>query len=130
VAAALRTPTADEIRAAKANAAGDAAVVTNLQGALAAAQKKLDGLPASADDAARNVATTGVAAAQSQLNSAIVRAARSKTIADALQGTTPVSVTTAATSGANINPTNPADPLLGALLPRPNCAPLNADGKS
>jgi len=130
VAAALRTPTTDEIRTAKATAAADAATVANLQGALAAAQRKLDALPATADDTARNAATAAVAMAQSQLNSATVRAARSKSISDSLQGATPVSVATATTSGANTNPTNPTDPLLGALLPRPNCAPLNADGKS
>lgn len=130
VSAALRTPTPDEIRAAKANAAGDVVILDNQTRALAAAQRKLDTLPATADEGARNAAAQAVASLQRRVNAAAVQAARSKASADALQGVTAVSVAAANVGSANANPAAAQDTLLGALLPRPNCSPLNADGKS
>jgi hypothetical protein len=130
VSAALSTPTAAEIVRAKQQAAGDAATLDNARAALVAAKARLDGLPVGATDQARQAAVDAMAKAQERVSRVTVQAARSQAVVAALQGITPVNVSAAGPGVVNTNPARSEDPLLGGVLPRPNCAPLDVNGKS
>lgn len=125
VTAALRTPTAAEVRDAAANAAAAAASLEIAKRTLAQAEASL----ATATEATREARTRAVEVARRNVDNATLREARAKQVAAGLQGATTVERWGNDPASANANPAHSEEPLLGAVLPRPNCDPLNGNGK-